>query len=47
MVKKVKLRIEKLDILKNTSSVGIEIEKSKFNDSWKRKGNYKAKNSSS
>ena len=33
MVKKVKLRIEKLDILKNTSSVGIEIEKSKFNDS--------------
>ena len=27
-VKKVKLRIEKLDILKNTSSVGIEIEKS-------------------
>ena len=32
-VKKVKLRIEKLDILKNTSSVGIEIEKSKFNES--------------
>jgi len=32
-VKKVKLRIEKLDILKNTSSVGIEVEKSKFNES--------------
>ena len=32
-VEKVKLRIEKLDILKNTSSVGIEIEKSKFNES--------------
>jgi len=32
-VKKVKLRIEKLDILKNTSSVGIEIEKSKSNES--------------
>ena len=32
-IKKVKLRIEKLDILKNTSSVGIEIEKSKFNES--------------
>ena len=29
-VKKVKLRIEKLDIFKNTSSVGIEIEKSKI-----------------
>ena len=32
-IKKVKLRIEKLDILKNTSSVGIEIEKSKSNGS--------------
>ena len=32
-VKKVKIRIEKLDILKNTSSVGIEIEKSKSNGS--------------
>ena len=32
-VKKVKLRIEKLDILKSTSSVGIEIEKSKSNES--------------
>ena len=32
-VKKVKIRIEKLDILKNTSSVGIEIEKSKSNES--------------
>ena len=31
--KKVKLRIEKLDILKSTSSVGVEIEKSKFNES--------------
>ena len=29
-VKKVKLRIEKLDVFKNTSSVGIEIEKSKI-----------------
>ena len=29
-VKKVKLRIEKLDVLKNTSSVGIEVEKSKI-----------------
>ena len=28
--KKVKLRIEKLDVFKNTSSVGIEIEKSKI-----------------
>ena len=26
-IKKIKLRIEKLDIIKNTSSVGIEIEK--------------------
>ena len=32
-VKKVKLRIEKLDILNSTSSVGVEIEKSKFNES--------------
>ena len=32
-VKKVKLRLEKLDILKNTSSVGIEIEKNKSNES--------------
>ncbi len=32
-VKKVKLRIEKLDVLKRTSSVGIEIEKSKSNGS--------------
>ena len=30
-VKKVKLRIEKLDVLKSTSSVGIEIEKNKSN----------------
>ena len=29
-VKKVKLRIEKLDVFKNISSVGIEIEKSKI-----------------
>ena len=29
-VKKVKLRIEKLDVFQNTSSVGIEIEKSKI-----------------
>jgi len=32
-VKKVKLRIEKLDVLKSTSSVGIEITKSKSNGS--------------
>ena len=32
-VKKVKLRIEKLDILKSTSSVGIEIEKSRSDES--------------
>tara|TARA_Y100000590_G_scaffold309039_1_gene348910 strand:+ start:499 stop:903 length:405 start_codon:yes stop_codon:yes gene_type:complete len=32
-VKKVKLRIEKLDVLKSTSSVGIEIEKNKSNGS--------------
>ena len=32
-IKKIKLRIEKLDIIKNTSSVGIEIEKSKINES--------------
>tara|TARA_Y100000817_G_scaffold119410_1_gene93571 strand:+ start:500 stop:901 length:402 start_codon:yes stop_codon:yes gene_type:complete len=30
IIKKVKLRIEKLDIIKNTSSVGIEIEKSEI-----------------
>ena len=29
-VKKVKLRIEKLDVFRNTTSVGIEIEKSKI-----------------
>ena len=29
-VKKVKLRIEKLDVFRNTASVGIEIEKSKI-----------------
>ena len=31
-MKKIKLRIEKLDIIKNTSSVGIEVEKSRFNE---------------
>ena len=31
-IKKIKLKIEKLDIIKNTSSVGIEIEKSKSNE---------------
>ena len=35
-IKKIKLRIEKLDIIKNTSSVGIEIEKSKLNEHPKR-----------
>ncbi len=35
-IKKIKLRIEKLDIIKNTSSVGIEIEKSKSNEYSKR-----------
>ena len=29
LVKKIKLKIEKLDILKNTKSVGIEVSKSK------------------
>ena len=29
-IKKINLRIEKLDIIKNTSSVGIEIEKSEI-----------------
>jgi len=32
-IKKILIRIEKLDIIKNTSSVGIEIEKSKANES--------------
>ena len=31
-IKKIKLRIEKLDIIKNTSSVGIEVEKIKTNE---------------
>ena len=31
-IKKITLRIEKLDIIKNAASVGIEIEKSKTND---------------
>lgn len=35
-IKKIKLSIEKLDIIKNTSSVGIEIEKSKSNEYSKR-----------
>ena len=30
IVKKAIIRLEKLDIIKNTDSVGIEIEKSKF-----------------
>ena len=30
IAKKIKLKIEKIDIIKNTSSVGIEIEKSKI-----------------
>ena len=32
-IKKILIRVEKLDIIKNTSSVGIEIEKSKINES--------------
>tara|TARA_B100001175_G_C19428036_1_gene599679 strand:- start:465 stop:869 length:405 start_codon:yes stop_codon:yes gene_type:complete len=32
-IKKILIRIEKLDIIENTSSVGIEIEKSKINES--------------
>ena len=32
-IKKILIRIEKLDIIKSTSSVGIEIEKSKINES--------------
>ena len=31
-IKKILLRIEKLDVIKNTTSVGIEIEKSKSNE---------------
>ncbi len=31
-IKKIKLRLEKMDIIKNTSSVGIEIEKSRPNE---------------
>ena len=31
-LKKIKLRIEKLDVIKNTTSVGIEIEKAKSNE---------------
>ena len=30
IIKKVSLKIEKLDIIKNTNSVGIEVEKSKY-----------------
>ena len=30
IVKKAKIRLEKLDIVKNTESVGIEVEKSKY-----------------
>ena len=32
-IKKVKIKIEKIDILENTSSVGIEIKKTKINES--------------
>ena len=31
-IKKIPLRIEKLDVIKNTSSVGVEIEKTKSNE---------------
>ena len=31
-IKKILLRIEKLDVIKNTTSVGIEIEKAKSNE---------------
>ena len=30
MIKKIKLKIEKIDIIKETASVGIEIEKTKI-----------------
>ena len=43
-IKKILIRIEKLDIIKNTSSVGIEIEKSKANESWKGKRSNKEEN---
>ena len=31
-IKKIRLRIEKLDVIKNTSSVGIELEKTRLNE---------------
>ena len=42
-IKKIKLRIEKLDIIKNTSSVGIEIESQI--QSWNAGKSYLGKNS--
>ena len=33
---KILLRIEKLDIIKNATSVGIELEKTRSNEHWKR-----------
>ena len=35
-IKKILLRIEKLDIIKNATSVGIELEKTRSNEHWKR-----------
>ena len=35
-IKKILLRIEKLDVIKNTTSVGIELEKTRSNEYWKR-----------
>ena len=31
-IKKIRIRIEKLDVIKNTSSVGIELEKTRSNE---------------
>ena len=31
-IKKILLRIEKLDVIKNTTSVGIELEKTRSNE---------------
>ena len=35
-IKKILLRIEKLDIIKNATSVGIELEKTRSNEHWER-----------
>ena len=43
-IRKIKLKLEKTDIIKNTSSVGIEIEKGRSNEYLKGKRNNKKKN---